>query len=95
MVEAQDFVRTLDKDAAPALKRLPAIAAQLQESVTKANHLIGSIEKGYGDQSKFHRDIDRLMPQITETARSIRALSDLLARHHEALIKGRTNTGKE
>jgi paraquat-inducible protein B len=95
MVEAQDFVRTLDKDAAPALKRLPAIAAQLQESVTKANHLIGSIEKGYGDQSKFHRDIDRLMPQITETARSIRALSDLLARHPEALIKGRTNTGKE
>ena len=95
MVEAQDFVRTLDKDAAPALKRLPEIAAQLQESVTKANRLIGSIERGYGDQSKFHRDIDRLMPQITETARSIRALSDLLTRHPEALIKGRTNTGKE
>ena len=95
MIEAQDFVRTLDKDAAPALKRLPEIAAQLQESVTKANRLIGSIERGYGDQSKFHRDIDRLMPQITETARSIRALSDLLTRHPEALIKGRTNTGKE
>ncbi len=95
MVEAQDVLRKFDQGATPALKRLPDIAVQLQDSLTKANRLIGSIDKGYGDQSKFLRDIDRLMPQITETARSIRALSDLLARHPEALIKGRTNTGKE
>ena len=95
MVEAQDVMRKLDDGATPALKRLPDIAVQLQDSLTKANRLIGSLDKGYGDQSKFLRDIDRLMPQLTETARSIRALSDLLARHPEALIKGRTNTGKE
>ena len=35
------------------------------------------------------------MPQLTDAARSIRALADLLSRHPEALIKGRTNTGKE
>jgi paraquat-inducible protein B len=35
------------------------------------------------------------LPQITDAARSIRALTDLLSRHPEALIKGRTNTGKE
>jgi transposase InsO family protein len=57
--------------------------------------LFGSINTGYGDDSKFRRDLDRLLPQLTEAARSIRALSDLLARHPEALIKGRTNTGKE
>ena len=95
MIEAQDVLRKLDDSATPALKRLPDIAVQLQDSLTKANRLIGSLDKGYGDQSKFLRDIDRLMPQLTETARSIRALSDLLSRHPEALIKGRTNTGKE
>ncbi|MBI3199702.1 MAG: MCE family protein [Rhodospirillales bacterium] len=95
MVDVRDVARKLDDGATPALKRLPDIAVQLQDSLTKANRLIGSLDKGYGDQSKFHRDIDRLMPQLTETARSIRALSDLLARHPEALIKGRTNTGKE
>ncbi|MDP2333457.1 MAG: MlaD family protein [Reyranella sp.] len=95
MVDVQDVARKLDDGATPALKRLPDIAVQLQDSLTKANRLIGSLDKGYGDQSKFHRDIDRLMPQLTETARSIRALSDLLARHPEALIRGRTNTGKE
>jgi paraquat-inducible protein B len=95
MIEIQDFVRKLDKDGTPALKRLPEISLQLQEALTKANRLFGSINAGYGDDSRFRRDLDRLLPQLTDAARSIRALSDLLSRHPEALIKGRTNTGKE
>jgi len=95
MIDVQDIARKLDVDATPALKRLPDIAVQLQEAVTKANRLIGSVDKGYGDTSKFHRDLDRLMPQLTDAARSIRALADLLSRQPEALIKGRTSTGKE
>jgi paraquat-inducible protein B len=35
------------------------------------------------------------LPQLNDTVRSFRALADLLSRHPEALIKGRTNTGKE
>jgi paraquat-inducible protein B len=95
MVDVQDIARKLDTEATPALKRLPDIAAQLQDAVAKANRLIGSIDQGYGGNSKFHRDLDRLLPQLTDTARSLRALSDLLTRHPEALIRGRTNTGKE
>jgi paraquat-inducible protein B len=95
MIDVQDIARKLDKDASPALKRLPEIANQFQDAVTKANRLIGSVDQGYGSTSKFHRDLDRLIPQLTDTARSIRALADLLSRHPEALIKGRTNTGKE
>ena len=95
MVDVQDIARKLDTGASPALKRLPEIAAQLQDAITKANRLFGSINAGYGDDSRFRRDLDRLLPQITEAARSIRALTDLLSRHPEALIQGRTNTGKE
>ena len=95
MIDVQDIARKLDVDGTPALKRLPDIAQQLQEAVTKANRLIGSVDKGYGDTSKFNRELDRLLPQLTDAARSIRSLADLLTRHPEALIKGRTNTGKE
>jgi paraquat-inducible protein B len=95
MVDVQDIARKLDTDASPALKRLPAIAAQLQDALTQANRLFGSFNTGYGDDSRFRRDLDRLLPQITDAARSIRALTDLLSRHPEALIQGRTNTGKE
>jgi paraquat-inducible protein B len=95
MIDVQDIAKKLDTEGTPALKRLPAIAQQLQESLTSANRLFGSFNTGYGDDSRFRRDLDRLIPQLTDAARSIRALSDLLSRHPEALIKGRTNTGKE
>jgi paraquat-inducible protein B len=95
MIDVQDIAKKLDTDASPALKRLPEIAAQLQSALTQANRLFGSINTGYGDDSRFRRDLDRLLPQITDAARSIRALTDLLSRHPEALIQGRTNTGKE
>jgi paraquat-inducible protein B len=95
MAELQDFTRKLDQDSGPALKRLPAIAQQLQDALTSANRLLVSVNAGYGDDSRFRRDLDRLMPQLTDTVRSIRALTDLLSRHPEALIQGRTNTGKE
>lgn len=95
MADLQDFLRKLDQEGTPALKRLPAIAQQLQDALTSANRVLLSFNSGYGDDSRFRRDLDRLMPQLTDTVRSIRALTDLLSRHPEALIRGRTNTGKE
>jgi len=95
LTAVQEFTRSLDKDAAPALKRLPAIAAELQDALTKTNRLMGSLNTGYGDESRFRRDLDRLLPQLTDAARSIRALTDLLSRHPEALIQGRPAGGKE
>ncbi|MBL6616456.1 MAG: MCE family protein [Reyranella sp.] len=95
MVDVQDIAKKLDQEGAPALKRLPAIAQQLQDALSTANRLFGSLNSGYGDDSRFRRDLDRLLPQLTDAARSLRALTDLLSRHPEALIKGRTNTGKE
>ena len=95
MADVQDIAKKLDAEAAPALKRLPAIAQQLQDALTSANRLFGSFNTGYGDDSRFRRDLDRLLPQLTDAARSLRALTDLLSRHPEALIKGRTNTGRE
>jgi paraquat-inducible protein B len=95
MSDVKNVARSLDTNLNPALKRLPQIATQLQEAVTKINGLVVSINSGYGDNSKFLRDIDRMLPQFTDAARSIRALADLLSRHPEALIKGRTNSGTE
>jgi paraquat-inducible protein B len=95
MGDVKDVAKSLDKNLDPALKRLPAIAAQLQDALVKFNGMVVSLNSGYGDNSKFMRDLDRMLPQFTDAARSIRALADLLTRHPEALIKGRTNTGLE
>ena len=95
MLDVRDVAHNIDGDAGPALRRLPEISVQLQGALTNTNRLLGSLNTGYGYDSRFSRDLDRLLAQLTDTARSFRALGDLLSRHPEALIKGRTNTGME
>jgi paraquat-inducible protein B len=90
---ADTLVKRLNTDAGPALKRLPAIADQLEDSVRHANKAIASVDSGYGGNSTFNRDFDRMMVQIADTARSVRVLADLLTRHPEALIRGRADQG--
>jgi paraquat-inducible protein B len=88
-------LQQVDAGIQPAMKRLPAIAQGLQETVTKANKLLGSADTAYGGNSDFHRSLERMLGQLTDTANSIRVLADLLTRHPEALIRGRTDQGQE
>ena len=83
IASAQGMIHRLDT------KQLPELAAGLEKTLTSANKLVLSLDSGYGDNTKFNRDMDRLMAQTTDAVRSIRALADLLARHPEALVKGR------
>jgi paraquat-inducible protein B len=89
IASAQGMIQRLDA------KQLPELAAGLQKTLTSANKLVMSLDSGYGDNTKFNRDLDRLMAQTTDAVRSMRALADLLARHPEALIKGRPGGGVE
>ena len=92
---ANDLVGTLNTEAAPALRQLPAIATQLQQTLTSVNKLGVSLNSGYGNDTQFNRDLERLLIQANDAVRSIRALADLLARHPEALVKGRVGGGTE
>ena len=89
MASAQNMVQNLNSGLSPAAKQLPEVTAGLQKTLANANKLVLSLDNGYGDNTKFNRDMDRLLAQANDALRSIRALSDLLARHPEALIKGR------
>jgi paraquat-inducible protein B len=86
---AQGMVQRLDT------KQLPEITAGLEKTLTSANKLVLSLDSGYGDNTKFNRDLERLLVQTNEAVRSLRSLTDLLARHPEALIKGRPAGGVE
>jgi paraquat-inducible protein B len=91
----QNLAKNIDAGSAPAMKRLPQIATDLESTLTKTNALLGSATAGYGDNSSFHRDLGRVLSELVDTARSIRVLADLLTRHPEALVRGRANTGAE
>ena len=89
IASAQNMIQHLDA------KQLPALTAGLDKTLANANKLLLSVDSGYGDNTKFNRDLDRLMVQTNDAVSSIRALTDLLSRHPEALIKGRPAGGME
>jgi paraquat-inducible protein B len=89
IASAQGMVQRLDT------KQLPELTAGLEKTLTSANKLVVSLDNGYGDNTKFNRDLERLLVQTNEAVRSLRSLTDLLARHPEALIKGRPAGGVE
>ncbi|MBV8393241.1 MAG: MCE family protein [Alphaproteobacteria bacterium] len=93
MADARDFARKLDARAGPAMAKLPDIANQLDSAIVQVNRLAVSLNTGYGGDSRFGRELDRLIPQLNDAVRSFRALADLLSRHPEALIRGRTDQG--
>jgi paraquat-inducible protein B len=87
---AHDLVKKADAGAGPAMKQLPEIAASLQKALVSVNKLAGSLNDGYGNDTKFQRDLDRLLVQTDDAVRTISAFVDLMSRHPEALIKGRS-----
>jgi paraquat-inducible protein B len=95
LASVHDVVQNLDAGLAPAMKRLPDVAAGLQKTMSDANHLVLSLQSGYGDNTQFNRDLERLLIQLNDATRSFRSLADLLSRHPEALIKGRPAGGVE
>ncbi len=93
LASTREVMKQVNAGLQPALKQLPAIASGLEDTVTRTNRLVGSLDQTYAGNSAFNRDLDRLMAQLNDTASSIRVLADLLTRHPEALIRGRTDTG--
>ena len=95
LVDVQTLVRRTDAGLTPLLKRLPDIANNLDQTLSKASQLVASVNNGYGSNSQFSRDLERLMSQFNDAARSVRLLADFLDRHPEALVRGRTAQGAE
>jgi paraquat-inducible protein B len=95
LAAVQELARQASAGVGPALERLPQIAEGVQNTIDRANRLVGSADAGYGTNSQFRRDIERLMDQFSDTARSVRLLADYLDQHPDALLRGRTDRSIE
>ncbi len=88
--DAQQLLRNANYGMQPVLQRMPAISAELQAALTQIRTLAAGLSSGTQGSSHTGRDLDRALSQVGEAADSIRALTDLLGRHPEALIRGRS-----
>ena len=73
-----------------AVNNLATALATAQKTLVTFDKLAVSVDSGYGNDTKFYRDLDRLLVQTNEAVNSIRAVTDMMSRHPEALIKGRS-----
>ena len=85
--EVHQLAVDLRAGLSPALARLPRISQKLEHAVTKADAALG--REGYGPSSAIQRELERVMDQTAQAARSIRLLADYLQRHPEAVLTGR------
>jgi paraquat-inducible protein B len=85
--EVHSLVQRAEAGLGPALSRLPGISERLEHAVEQADAIFG--RSGYGSNSTTQRNLERMMDQIGEAARSIRLLADFLNRHPEAVLSGR------
>jgi paraquat-inducible protein B len=95
LAAAEDAIKKLDSGVSPTLAQLPAITQDLKTLLARTTSLVGSADEGYGPNSKFYRDLDRLLLQTNDVMQSVRALSDLLTEQPNALIRGRTGAAAQ
>ena len=75
-------LRQVSPQIGPLVSQLRDTANAADQAVVAANHTLG------GDATS-QNDLPEALRELTDTARSIRALADYLDRHPEALVRGR------
>jgi paraquat-inducible protein B len=84
--EVQALAHEARSGLAPALARLPDIAAHVDQAVESANAALTNLA---GSDGEFQRNAQHMLTQVAEMARSVRLLADFLERHPETLVRGR------
>lgn len=64
-------------------------AAALRATLTQAEATLVAIEQSAGPRSELNSTLAELLRELTQTARSVRELTDYLERHPEAMLKGK------
>jgi len=84
LTEADALLHAVRPQAGPLVAKLNDAADQMQQAATSANRLLG------GEGAAQDESLPAAIRELTNAARSIRALSDYLNRHPEAVIRGKT-----
>ncbi|MDH3240372.1 MAG: hypothetical protein OEO83_06870, partial [Alphaproteobacteria bacterium] len=93
---------SMDKLAATANREVPASAKQframtqaIEKSFARASGAVAKIDSLVDVRSDVRQEFTNMMRELAGAARSIRALSEYLERHPEALVRGKGNQGAQ
>lgn len=87
--DVQSLAKRLDSESGPVAENVNKTLVELRETVAQAKATLAAIERATTEDSPLQSKLDVALDEFARTARSIRALSDYLERHPEALIQGK------
>jgi paraquat-inducible protein B len=87
--ELDRTLTNLDQVTAEVEPQIKPLMASLREATEAAQRTLQSANNVLGTSAASGADLPRLIRELTETARSLRDLTDYLDRHPESLIRGR------
>ncbi|MGF6987549.1 paraquat-inducible protein B [Paraburkholderia atlantica] len=82
-------VAQIDHTLQQVSPQIGPLVAQLRDTASAADRTVAAANRTLGGDASSQNDLPAAMQELTDTARSIRALADYLDRHPEALIHGR------
>ncbi|MBN2299442.1 MAG: MCE family protein [Deltaproteobacteria bacterium] len=90
--DAQKFVRNFDKQISTLQSDIDLAAKAAHDAMLQAEKTFGSIENITSGDSALIYQLTRTLEELSAAARSIRAWTDYLERHPEALIRGKSGS---
>jgi len=92
--ELDRTLTNLDHVTAEVEPQIKPLIDSLRETAEAAQHTLQAATNMLGSKASSGTDLPRLIRELTEAARSIRALTDYLDQHPEALLRGRKGDDK-
>ena len=87
--DAGKLLRNVNKRIGPVHTDLNKTTAKLRSALASAESAIGEIDEMVADESDLRYYIDIFLRELSQSARSVRALADYLERNPDALLRGK------
>jgi paraquat-inducible protein B len=89
MNDTRQLIGRLDKDVDPLMSDIQKALTTLNAGLTSAAQLLEDADQQLGQQGATRYEINNTLVEVQQAARSLRTLTDYLALHPEALIRGK------
>jgi paraquat-inducible protein B len=87
-------VTEIDRTMREVSPQVGPLVAQLRETASAADNAVSAANRTIGGDATSQNDLPAALREMTDMARSVRALADYLDRHPEALVRGRQGSGQ-
>jgi paraquat-inducible protein B len=93
--DAQQLIRNVDSHVEPLTVKVEEAFDAAEVALVQAKETLQGIENFTAEDSSLHYRLTKALDELAMTARSLRALSDYLEQHPDAVLRGKDGPGGE